>query len=195
MKYLLLILFMCSLAKAEERFGLHDVYTKAKVGTIKNFRMVIPDVLYRSGNSGGGKKPMGDKDLLLLCEQGFSLVIYGYGTGFHGEREIRCNNNSLKYISIPPFSNAAVEKIITEVHNRLIERFRGPILFHCWNGHHSSGLASATALKEYCGYTGEQALQYWIRNTDGDSNYPSHKKFILNWKPIDYLKVDGVRCL
>jgi hypothetical protein len=33
-------------------------------------------------------------------------------------------------------------------------------------------------------------VSYWIRNTDGDANYPEHKKGIRNFDPYKDLMID-----
>jgi hypothetical protein len=42
-----------------------------------------------------------------------------------------------------------------------------PMLVHCWNGWHASGITSALVLRQFCGINGDEAVAYWNCNTDG----------------------------
>ena len=69
---------------------------------------------------------------------------------------------------------------------------RGLLYAHCWNGWHASGIIAALALKQFCGWSNDDAVAYWIRNTDGDSNYPDHKQQIRDFVPLDKFKITDV---
>jgi hypothetical protein len=34
-------------------------------------------------------------------------------------------------------------------------------LVHCWNGYHASGVASAIALRQFCGLSADEAVTCW----------------------------------
>jgi hypothetical protein len=81
----------------------------------------------------------------------------------------------------------------TEIHDYLatvLEHVRtpdiGPMYVHCWNGWHASGVASSFALRQFCGFSANQAVAYWNTNTDGhnDSSYESIRVKIRKFVPF-----------
>jgi len=51
----------------------------------------------------------------------------------------------------------------------------GPIYLHCWNGWHASGYISAVILKQFCGYSNWDAVNYWDLGTDGANTSPRYQ--------------------
>ena len=62
----------------------------------------------------------------------------------------------------------------------------------CWNGWHASKYISALSLRQFCGFSGSDAVAYWIRNTDNDDGpeYDDHQRKIAAFVPYTDLMID-----
>lgn len=198
---LLILLLSINLHASPDQFGLTDVYTKLVNNTgngferlygVRNFRVVIPNILYRSGANNVynkyGKRdnsnPLPTIALENLEKEGFTTAIYLYTTNYSSApHQIK----NLKYIQLSVLNPKNEKPFLKLVYDRLEHLSSGYVDAACWNGWHASGFASAIALMQFCGFTNREALQYWIKNTDGDSNYPNIKTKILNFKPFPEL--------
>lgn len=193
-----------------QQYGLTDPYQKRVDGRgdgyeplygVRNFREVLNGVLYRGGannshNRDGARdnrNPLPNNGLAGLCSAGFQTAIYLYGTNYaKATPQTSCESprgkNTLQYLQL---SFASKQRQILEMIRAAISNpDSGPIYVHCWNGWHASGLVSALALRQFCGVGGDDAVRYWIRTTDGDSNYPGHKQRIQNFVPYPDLAID-----
>ncbi len=176
--------------------GYEDLYGN------RNLRAVLNGVYYRGGannyyhrtNKRNNMNPMPNDGLQNLCEEGFGKAIYLYQENYStAPKSVSCKNyrsedNQLKY------DQSTILKYNLEdlraIHAQILDHIRnprlGPILAHCWNGWHASGYVAATALKQFCGFTAEQAVKYWDLNTDGnnkESRYESLRKRIRAFEP------------
>lgn len=213
----LVILFGCATNAAELRseywsYDLHDLYSK-KVNNqgegyeplteLRNFRVVLYGVLYRSGannvynkkNKRDNENPLQPQGLKDLCEQNFSQAIYLYKKNYaSAQKEVTCTNseknkNHLKYTQLSALDPKNEKEFLTSI-LKAIQNPGHPILMHCWNGWHASGLVSTLALRQYCGFNAEEAVEYWIKNTDGNSKgYEKIKKRIREFRPYSDLKI------
>lgn len=170
--------------------GYEDAY-----GT-RNMRVVLHGVMYRGGSNNSynkyGKRdnqnPMPQIGLDNLCKEGFSSAVYLYTTNFKPYKTICIDRggkeNSFEYVQVSPSSSSNIKRLLSRVYDTIQGKTDGPSYFGCWNGWHYSGLISAIALKQWCNFTGTQAVQYWIDGTDSvsNSNYPEHKKTIMDYK-------------
>ena len=163
-----------------------------KLYGVRNFRAVLNGVYYRGGannvyNKHGKRKnsnPLPAAGLENLCEEGFSQAVYLYSTNFSGApKSVRCrdfqgNENVLTYSQISPLSYRREDQreLLTLIHDRIRDPRRGPIYDHCWNGWHASGFVAAITLRQFCGFTKEQAVAYWNLNTDGNNKSPGYNK-------------------
>lgn len=149
----------------------------------RNFRVVLPGVLYRSGkiNPNGNENPMTEETLMNLCHLGFSGAIYLYTTNYNSVPHIiKCEDTTLYYNQINVLSNP--KPTLQIVFDRIKGNIPGPILEHCWNGWHASGFGAATALMQFCNWNPTAAWEYWKRNVDGSTDYPEIKRKILSFK-------------
>lgn len=176
---------------------------------VRNLRVVLHGVMYRGGANNSynkyGKRdnsnPLTRMGLDNLCKEGFSEAVYLYSTNFVPYNTVCTdrwgNTNSFKYTQISPLlSLNNANRILSKVYDVIMERTTGPIYAHCWNGWHASGYISAIALRQWCGFTGKEAEQYWIDGTDAvsNSNYPSIKKAINAYQVDPAMSVsDDVR--
>jgi outer membrane protein OmpA-like peptidoglycan-associated protein len=68
----------------------------------------------------------------------------------------------------------------------------GPVYLHCWNGWHASGYISAVILKQFCGYSDWDAVNYWDLGTDGANTSPRYqhqRERIKDFKPYEEFKI------
>lgn len=174
-----------------ERYRLTDDHAKlvnntgdgfdALYGT-RNVREVLPGLLYRGGANNSYNKhgvrpnenPLPTEGLVHLCREGFSSAVYlypnGFGTAPHSEycRSIRGGIGHVEYFQYDGLEPSGSHDVLQLIYKAINDRTRGPVYIHCWNGWHASGFVSAIALRQFCGFTGEEAVTYWNINTDGN---------------------------
>lgn len=165
----------------------------------RNMRTILFGIAYRGGannyyhkiNKRENQNPLPIDGLENLCKEGFSGAVYLYAKNFASSaKEISVGNNKLEYKQISGNNSEEMKQIIEMVYEVITQRRKGPIYFHCWNGWHQSGYVAAAILKQFCGYSDEQALDYWVRNTDGASRgYEQIKKRIVEFKPFSEYEI------
>ncbi len=175
--------------------GYEDLY-----GT-RNFRAVLPGVLYRGGANNAyhrdhpraNQNPLPNDGLKNLCDEGFDNAIYLYAENFNtAPKDTTCApGRSLHYQSWSPSSDDGLKSALRLIHATILDPSRGPVYAHCWNGWHASGLLSAISLRQFCGVSAEDAVKYWDRNTDGtaDSSMESIRRRIRNYQPDPALSI------
>ncbi len=158
---------------------------------LKNYRVVMPGVLYRGGNSGGGAIALKETGLKALCENGFSEAVYMYPNGFKSGTNTTCSNGQT--VEYTTFGGGLKDpKMVYNFMKRLhkiITTKKGPLYVHCWNGWHASGEMAAMALMQFCGWNGSQAAQYWQSNIGDKGSYPSILKRIQLFNTFDDLTI------
>ncbi|RYZ83676.1 MAG: hypothetical protein EOP06_19500 [Proteobacteria bacterium] len=183
-----------SIAHFQNRYVLKDAYVKlvdnqgngfeALYG-VRNLRAVLSGVVYRGGANNvynkfgkrANSNPLQNGGLKNLCEEGFGTAVYLYSTNYAGApKQTSCQTasesaNSIQYLQESVLlSEASAKRVLTLIHGRLTSATdHRPIYMHCWNGWHASGYISALTLRQFCGYSGDQAVAYWNRNTDGNN--------------------------
>jgi hypothetical protein len=137
---------------------------------IRDYREVMPGVLYRGG-ANNGRAPLRQDQLNALCEAGFGTAVYLYRTGFSGPSTVVCSKGSLRYIveGWEGKGRAAVDQQIYDV----IKSKDKPIFIHCWNGIHATGAVAATALMQFCNISPQEAVEYWKVGIAPRVQYPS----------------------
>jgi len=141
--------------------------THEQADSLKDFRVVIPGVLYRGGNSGGGTQPLNAKGLKSLCEKGFSKAVYMYPDNFDRAAKPECE---LEYSTFGGTikDRRLIYSYLAKIKD-IIDNKKGPLYIHCWNGWHASGEMAAYALMQFCGVNGDQAQAYWNANVPNGS--------------------------
>lgn len=209
-----------SIAYYQNRYVLKTPYEKRvdnrgngyeKLYGVRNFRAVLNGVVYRGGANNAynkyGKRansnPLPSQGLSNLCKEGFGTAVYLYSTNYNTAPKVKnCvsridgSAQRLNYVQLSPLSSSsAATKILTMIHKKLTtDTDHSPIYLHCWNGWHASGLISAYTLRQFCGFTGEQAVRYWDRNTDGvnqGANYDRLRAKIRAFKPDPKLTISS----
>lgn len=168
---------------------------------LRNMRSVLNGVYYRGGANNINNKhkkrsnmnPLPDEGLLHLCQEGFTDAVYLYSTRFGtAPQRVRCRTfegaeNTLTYTQVSPlaFQKADLDKLHSLIFEHLRNARLGPIYAHCWNGWHASGYVAATTLRQFCGFSEEQAVQYWNLNADGNNgaSYNGIRNKIREFRP------------
>jgi hypothetical protein len=171
---------------------------------VRNFREVIKGVMFRGGannifhrdHTRPNANPLPDDGLQNLCEEGFKNAVYLYTTNYSSAPpRVSCNSirgpNELNYRQLS-FSSKYKE-ILQLVHAAILDPAQGPVFVHCWNGWHAAGMLSAMAFRQFCGWSGDKAVAYWVRNTDGtdDGAYESIKRRIRDFQPYPEMLLDA----
>ena len=137
--------------------------THGQVGKLKDYRVVIPGILYRGGNSGNGQASMLRPELEALAKEGFSAATYMYPQ--YGFDKSLAKATSVDYAGFGPGvkDRASIHNFLSKVKD-IIENKKGPMYVHCWNGWHASGEMATYALMQFCGMDGQTGLKYWNNN-------------------------------
>lgn len=123
---------------------------------------VLSGAFIRAGGP-GGQKDLDMSTLQNLCQQGVSVVYYLYpSVNFRNKGTINCGNNTLVYKG-SSFMAKGVKGIMQDI-AVAASGGSGPVLAHCWNGWHAAGEVAAYSLIQFCGWSGQQAAQYWANN-------------------------------
>lgn len=182
------------------RYALQNVYQKLvsnrgegheNLYSTRNFREVLKGVLYRGGANNAyhrtekrdNRNPLLEDGLNNLCQEGFDSAIYLYTKNFDTassktlcHSRLNQNQNLLRYFQITSLEPENHPELIRHIYENIQDPSRGPIYAHCWNGWHASGITGAIALRQFCGWSGEEAVRYWDRNTDGVNKAPQYER-------------------
>ena len=188
-----------SLDYYDQRYALDDPFQKridnhgngfdALYGT-RNFREVLKGVAYRGGANNkwhrdarrDNRNPLPDDGLQNLCAEGFGRSFYLYRTNFSlAPQHVECasrrgGTNRIDYLQRSPNHPDEAYDVLQAVHETIADQGRGPVYVHCWNGWHASGLMAAQILRQFCGYSADEAVAYWDRNTDGHNSEPKYER-------------------
>lgn len=134
----------------------------AHAGPVKNQQSVLGGVLVRAGVS--GQAQLSNEQLSDLCEKGFSQAFFLYSGAT--PRSVSCSRGKIAYRSVSWLNPAPVLQAI----NAGLQG-GGRVFVHCNNGAHASGFIAAIALRQFCRYSGDEAMAYWSR-TNAYGNPP-----------------------
>jgi hypothetical protein len=167
---------------------------------LPRLRPVLKGALFRSGTPS-------EPALAHLCETGWKRVysLYGEHTTQAGPRnqnmlrhgrDLRtCQSErgqrTLEWRSAPSARMRSLPAIFADVLESVRSPDKGPVLVHCWNGLHYAGMVSALALRQFCGFTAEQAEAYWRANANRGANYPLIIDNLYKFKPIANLTLSA----
>lgn len=171
----------------------------------RNMRTILYGIAYRGGANNFYHKidkrdnhnPLPNDGLQNLVDEGFSQAIYLYSTNFSTAKTQYISHDktdTLDYYQISGNSEKEIKEILDRVYKIINDTSLRPIYLHCWNGWHQSGYVSSAILKQFCGYSDEQALAYWKMNTDGvTKGYDKVQKKVLDFTPFPDLKISKER--
>lgn len=155
----------------------------------RNMRPILHGVAYRGGANNyyhltdkrNNHNPLPNDGMENLCKEGFSAGVYLYRENFEtaplGDTCDCVNDqkNELDYYQKDYFDDQHVRDMVELVHKSATDNSVGPIYLHCWNGWHASGFISAVLLKQYCGFSNFEAVNYWDLGTDGANTSPRYQ--------------------
>ena len=153
---------------------------------IRDYREVMPGILYRGG-ANNGRSPLKQDQLSALCQAGFGTAIYLYRTGFSGPSSTQCSKGQLNYLD-----EGWEGKGRTAVDQRIYDTIKNknkPIFIHCWNGIHATGAVAATALIQFCNLSPAKAVEYWKVGIAPRVQYPSVIRSIESFQPNPELRL------
>lgn len=167
----------------------------------RNMRPILHGIAYRGGannyfhktNKRKNQNPLPDDGLINLCQEGFSSSVYLYRTNSDSTYTgLKCNcidgeKNRMEYLQLDYFDDNHVYDMVKMVYESAINKEKGPIYLHCWNGWHASGFIAAVLLKQFCGYNDIDAVAYWDLGTDGANaspHYQTVRKRIRDFEPF-----------
>ena len=171
---------------------------------VRNFRAVLRGLVYRGGANNSYNKykkranmnPLPEMGLENLCKEGFHDAIYLYPTNYNSApKSVKCKTykgekSEINYSQITAFDEPNTEKFLKFAYDMINDQKSGPLYIHCWNGWHASGVISALMLRQFCGLSATEALNYWIENTDEHNvGYDDLKARIKNFKPLEKYKI------
>ena len=196
-------------ADFSDRFGLNDLdhfavddrgKGLAELQGLRNFRSVLPGILYRAGGNNAyrvpklpNNSPLPPEALPNLCKQGFSEAVYLYGNGFKAQTAT-CDYQGRQHETVyaqQPINGSAANgtHLLRIIREQIVSLTPHPVLVHCYNGYHESGYASAIALRQFCGFSSAQAYRYWEKNAAPGVSFATMKKRIERFTPAPDLAI------
>ena len=164
----------------------------------RNFRTILHGVAYRGGgnnyyhatNKRSNKNPLPDDGLKNLAKLSFDSAVYLYKVNFDSapSKTKSTNGNVLDYYQIGGNNKKEVRTLLEMTYESIKKANKGPLYLHCWNGWHQSGYVSALLLRQFCGLSSNQGVDYWKKNTDTWNNgYDRIKTAIRDFVPYSDL--------
>ena len=155
----------------------------------RNMRPILHGVAYRGGANNyyhltdkrSNHNPLPNDGMDNLCAEGFSAGIYLYQENFETAPladTCACLNkdtNTFHYYQKDYFDDRHVHDMVEMVYKSATNDTVGPVYLHCWNGWHASGFIAAVILKQFCGYSNFDAVNYWDLGTDGANTSPRYQ--------------------
>lgn len=155
----------------------------------RNMRPILHGVAYRGGANNyyhkydkrKNQNPLPYDGISGLCKEGFSASVYLYRQNFEeSPMGDTCNcvdgaYNKMDYYQYDYYDSVHVYKMLELTYNSIVDPEVGPVYLHCWNGWHASGYISAVILKQFCGYSDWDAVNYWDLGTDGANTSPRYQ--------------------
>lgn len=138
----------------------------AQAGELSRHTPVISGKFSRAGSS--QRQPLSDNSLKSLCEQGYTLAMFMYPGA--PNKTITCGGGKqIRYMSKSGYSSPSgiLATAKAEIDNG------GKVLVHCWYGVHAANFVSAAALNKFCGWSGDQAANYFVRGVPAGSLAPA----------------------
>ncbi|MDA7803191.1 OmpA family protein [Crocinitomix sp.] len=172
----------------------------------RNMRPILHGVAYRGGANNyyhltdkrNNHNPLPLDGMHGLCQEGFSKGIYLYRENFE-ESPIgdTCNCvdstlNRLEYEQRDYYDSVHVYDMLRSTFEAATMPEVGPVYLHCWNGWHASGYVAAVILKQFCGYSDWDAVNYWDLGTDGANTsprYQTQRERIKEFKPYPEFEI------
>lgn len=138
----------------------------ANAGEVTLHTPVISGKFSRAGST--NRQALSDSALKGLCEQGYTLAIFLYpGATDH---VVTCGGGKqIRYMSKGTYEAPAGVLAVAKAE---MDR-GGKVLVHCWYGVHAAKFVAAAALNKFCGYSGSQAADYFVKGIPPRSLSPA----------------------
>ncbi|MGB1103601.1 MAG: OmpA family protein [Crocinitomicaceae bacterium] len=166
----------------------------------RNMRPILHGVAYRGGANNyyhktdkrNNHNPIPLDGMHGLCQEGFSKGVYLYRENFEESplgdtcQCIDSTLNRLVYEQRDYYDSTHVYDMLKSTYESATQPETGPVYLHCWNGWHASGFIAAVILKQFCGYSDWDAVNYWDLGTDGANTsprYQTQRERIKKFKP------------
>jgi hypothetical protein len=187
MRRFVLIVLIASLVNTSTALAQNKIMQPgAPFHGIRDYREVMPGVLYRGG-ANNGRAPLNQGELAALCDAGMGTAYYLYSTGFHGPTVTHCSKGDLDY-SYEGWEGKGRAIVHQQIYNTIKSKGK-PVFIHCWNGIHATGAVAATALMQFCGISAKQAVEYWKVGIAPKLQYPSVIHNIQSFQPNPKLEL------
>lgn len=155
----------------------------------RNMRPILHGVAYRGGANNyyhktdkrNNHNPIPLDGIHGLCQEGFSKGVYLYRENFEESplgdtcQCIDSTLNRLVYEQRDYYDSTHVYDMLKSTYESATQPETGPVYLHCWNGWHASGFIAAVILKQFCGYSDWDAVNYWDLGTDGANTSPRYQ--------------------
>lgn len=156
----------------------------------RNMRPILHGVAYRGGANNyyhktdkrKNQNPLPLDGMHGLCTEGFSAGVYLYRNNFEfspiGDTCSCVDDswNNFGYYQYDYYDSTHVYEMLKMTYDAATKKEVGPVYLHCWNGWHASGYISAVILKQFCGYSSWDAVNYWDLGTDGANTSPRYQQ-------------------
>lgn len=155
----------------------------------RNMRPILHGAAYRGGANNyyhktdkrKNQNPLPLDGMHALCQEGFSAGVYLYRNNFEesplGDTCACVNDsyNAFGYYQYDYYDSTHVYQMLKMTYDAATKPEVGPVYLHCWNGWHASGFISAVILKQFCGFSSWDAVNYWDLGTDGANTSPRYQ--------------------
>lgn len=172
----------------------------------RNMRPILHGVAYRGGANNyyhktdkrNNHNPIPLDGMHGLCQEGFSRGVYLYRENFENSPVgdtcncIDSTLNKMVYEQRDYFDSTHVYDMLKSTYDAATQPEVGPVYLHCWNGWHASGFIAAVILKQFCGYSDWDAVNYWDLGTDGANTsprYQTQRERIKKFEPYPELMI------
>lgn len=215
MKIILSILYFALspafLLAAPDEFGLTDptvTLTNSKgegsrelYGTT-HFRALLKNVVYLGGSNNLYLKPrprpyespLAPSGLKNLCEESFSLALSLNNLGENSEpRETRCwtpSGRSRILLSQTSLTENGIQALFEIIYAHVQDSKKGNLFIYDWDGRKETSFTGALILKQFCGWSGVQALDYFRKTTNAlPGEIPNLESLIRDFIPWNHFKI------
>lgn len=162
-----------------------QLQTRIRDAELPRLQVVLRGALYRSGTPS-------ETGLTQMCQEGWKRAysLYGDRTSQFGPRNApmaergfdqrQCTikdgkggrPRTFEWRSAFSGRQRSLPHIFQDIVDTVRNPAQGPVLVHCWNGLHYAGMVGAMALRQFCGFSADEAETYWRANTRNADNYP-----------------------
>ena len=146
------------------------VIASSASATIKDRQTLLGGTVIRAGVA--HTTELSDGELDSLCNEGVTKAYYLYPGA--NARTRSCGKGSISYRSI---TWTDTTPILQSINSALGNGTK--VFIHCHNGAHATGYVAAIAMRQFCGFDGDQAMKYFDK-TNKYGQPPAYTKIRNN---------------